>query len=231
MAAAALLIGSMTLCAASAAADPAEWDGLVHVKAKRLDAVYLLPGADFKPYTKVMFDPTEMALKKNWMRDYNNTTMSLGSRINDSDVQKAFEKARIRFADEFTKAYTAAGYQVVTTAGPDVLRLRTAVVNISVNAPDKKAPGRSRSFAGEAGDATLILEARDSESGELMGRALDRRLAGDNSSLLRNSMTNRNDFARLFAQWAKASVAGLADLKATPVVDPASVTPAPADDN
>ena len=217
--AAALLIGSLILTPALASAEMSPtWDGLVSVKAKRMDAVYLAPGADFKPYTKVMFDPTEVALKKGWLRDYNLGNREVGRRLTDADVQRAFETVRTRFAEAFTKAYTDAGYQVVTMPGPDVLRMRTAVVDLRVNAPDKMSGGRTRSYAREAGAATLVLEARDSESGQLMGRALDRRLAGDTPMLLRNSVTNKSDFSRLFNDWAKESVAGLAELKAMPAV-------------
>ena len=44
----------------SAADMPENWDGLVEVKPKRMDAAYLLPGADFRSYTKVMIDPSEV---------------------------------------------------------------------------------------------------------------------------------------------------------------------------
>jgi hypothetical protein len=211
---AAALIGAITFSAAIAAENPSpSWDGLIAVKSKRLDAVYLMPDADFRTYTKVMFDPVEVALKKNGLRDYNRTAGDLSGQISNADVQKAFETIRTEFSDTFAKIYSDAGYQVVTTPGPDVLRVRTGVMNLSVTAPDTR-PGNSRTFSRDAGEATLILEARDSESGAVMGRAVDRRLAGDTSRLMRNSVTNRSDFTRLFADWAKASVNGLAELKA-----------------
>ena len=50
------------------------WDGLIEVKPKRLDAAYLLPGADFRPYKKLMIDPVEVAFKKDWAKDYNQDT-------------------------------------------------------------------------------------------------------------------------------------------------------------
>jgi len=217
--AAALLIASLMRPPTLAAAQSSpSWDGLTQVKGKRMDAVFLAPGADFKPYTKVMFDPTEVALKKGWLRDYNMGSREVGRSLTDADVQRAFETVRTKFTEVFTKAYTEAGYQVVTAPGPDVLRVRTAVVDLRVNAPDKMSGGRTRSYAREAGAATLVLEARDSESGEILGRALDRRLAGDTPMLLRNSITNKSDFSRLFKDWAKESVAGLAELKAMPMV-------------
>jgi hypothetical protein len=147
-------------------------------------------------------------------------------RITDSDIEKAKETVRTKFGEDFAKAYNTAGYQVVTAPGPDVLRMRTGVVNLSVSAPDRRAAGNVRSFAREAGHATLVLEARDSQSGALLGRAFDQRLAGDTPLLMRNSVTNRSDFSRLFRDWAKESVAGLAELKSASA-GPMSASTAP----
>jgi hypothetical protein len=199
---------------AQAAKPPPTWDGLVQVKAKRADAAYIAPGADFSPYTKVMLDPTEVAFRKNWQRDYNNQAASLSQRISDKDAQELMDKVRAGFGQVFAEAYAQAGYQVVTEPGPDVLRLRTAVINLFVTAPDRPFAGRSRTFSEEAGEATLVLEARDSVTGALLGRAIDRQTVGDNGTYLRNSVTNRADFERLFRSWAKGSIAGLNELKA-----------------
>jgi hypothetical protein len=201
---------------------PANWDGLAAVKAKRADAVYLLPGADFRPYTKVMFDPTEAAMKKDYRRNYNRGNRDLSRQISETDIQKALDMVRTQSGESFTKAYTAAGYQVVTTPGPDVLRMKTAIINLDVKAPDIRSSSRTRSLSEEAGQATLVLEARDSMTGTLMGRALDRRYAGDNSMWLRNSVTNKGDFTRLFNTWAKESAEGLSELKSLSAVSVAS---------
>jgi hypothetical protein len=212
---AALILMAAGPLSALAASGPTEWDGLVKVKAKKFQAVYLLPGADFKPYTKIMMDPTEVDFQKNWLRDYNRSTTMLSAKISDADAAKGLQKVRTGFEKIFVKAYADAGYQVVTTPGPDVLRLRTGVVNLRVNAPDRMTAGRTRSYAPEAGQATLVLEARDSTSGALLGRALDNQLAGDMGPYVRNSVTNQADFERLFQTWAKASVQGLNRLKAS----------------
>ena len=205
---------------AMAAKAPAEWDGLVRVKSKRADYVYLLPGADFRSYNKVMLDPTELAFRKNWLRDYNNSTMSLSSRLSERDVQEMITKGSQEASEILAEAFKQGGYPVVTEGGPDVLRLRTGVVDISISAPDVNTAGRSLNFAREAGFATLVIEARDSVSGALLGRAVDGRVAGDNSMLLRNSVTNRSDFRQLMKRWADISVKGLGELKAqSPIND------------
>jgi hypothetical protein len=205
---------------AMAAKAPTTWDGLVRIKSKRLEYVYLLPGADFRGYTKVMLDPTELALKKNWLRDYNSSTMGLSSRLSERDVQDALAKASPVANEVLAEAFKEGGYPVVTESGPDVLRVRTAVVDISVSAPDVKTAGRSRSFAQEAGYATLVIEVRDSVSGALLGRAVDGKVAGDNGALVRNSVTNRSDFRQLVKRWASIGVKGLGELKSlSPIND------------
>src|SRR5437899_3713422 len=212
------LIGA-TAPPAAAATPPPAWDGLSLVKAKKVQAVYLLPGADFRGYSKVMIDPTEVAFKKDWVRDYNSRAVS--SRISDADAKKMLEAARTGFEEIFRQAYADAGYQVVTEPGADVLRVRTAVANLYVTAPDRQTMGRSRTYSREAGSATLILEVRDSLSGALLGRAVDSRIAGDTGPYMRNSVTNRADFKQLFARWAKISADGLTELKAmSPVAAP-----------
>jgi hypothetical protein len=204
---------AMTSSASLAADTPTNWDGLTQVKSKKLDAVYLLPEADFRTYTKVILDPPESAFQKNWVRDYNRSTSTLSGRISDKEAAEGLKKVSEGFAEVLTEEYQKGGYQIVTEPGPDVLRIRTGVVNLSVNAPDVPQAGRVNTFSEEAGEATLVIEVRDSLTNALMGRALDRRIAGDTGTYLRNSVTNWGDFHDLFKTWAKASVAGLATLK------------------
>jgi hypothetical protein len=125
-------------------------------------------------------------------------------------VTKGVAAASEIFVEEFNKG----GYQVVTEAGPDVLWLRTGVLNVRVSAPDTMEPGRTYTFANDAGEATYFIEVRDSTTGALLGRAVDRRLAGDNTIGQRNRATNRSDFRRLVERWAELSIRGLNELKA-----------------
>lgn len=198
---------------------PATWDGLVQVKAKRLDLAYLQPGADFRVYTKVILEPTEVAFQRNWQREHNQSS-PLSRRISNTDVEEAVTKGAAEAAGIFSVEWTKGGYAVVNEPGPDVLRIKTGIVNIWVNAPDVPSPGRSMSFAPEAGRATFFIEARDSMTGALLGRAVDQRYAGDTPMGWRSSMSNRADFRDLVASWAKDGVRGLNELKALSPVRP-----------
>lgn len=202
--------------AMSASKAPTSWDGLVPVKGKSMDYVYVMPGADFRPYGKVMLDPTEVAFKKNWLRDMNDS-VSTSRRMTEGDVAKIMEAARSGFEDIFREAFEQAGYQVVTTPGPDVLRIVTGVADLYINAPSAIEPvGISRTYTANAGEATLIVEVRDSESNALMGRVVDQRETRSSAGQMQrtSSVTNRSDFRDLFRNWAKICARGLGELKA-----------------
>ncbi|MBT2134083.1 DUF3313 family protein [Croceibacterium sp. LX-88] len=196
-----------------------QWENLVRVKSDKIDMVYLAPGADFRPYTKVMFATPHLAMRANWIRDQRRSSTQ-GLRISESFVREALDKATVEFEAIFRKAFADAGYTIVTTPGPDVMELVTGAIDIDVVAPDTPTSGRTRIYSDEAGAATIVIEARDSMTGAVLGRAIERRVAGDNGPWIRNRVTNRHDFEQIFERWAKASANGLAELKRLSPVDP-----------
>jgi hypothetical protein len=204
---------------AAPAAPAAATDNLLLVHSMQLQRVYLAPGADFRRFKRIILEPTEVAFADNWVRDFNRSRRG-GRPLTDRDADRIKNDVSTGIADTFSRAFRNAGYQIVDAAGPDVLRVHTKVANLALTAPDLKSPGRSRTFADTAGEATLILDARDSTSGALLGRALDRRVAGNSRMALRNSVTNRADFQRVAQAWARASVEDLAALNAASPVRP-----------
>lgn len=197
---------------------PDTWDGLYKVDSSKMEGVYLLPQADFRTYTKVMLDPTQIAFRKNWQRDQSDRNMA--NRISDLDARRILDTARDGFQDIFRKAYEKAGFQVVTAPAADVLRISTAVVNLDVEAPDTMSAGITRTYSRSAGGATLAVEARDSLSGALLGRAVDARELDNVGPYIRNRATNSWAFEQLFDDWAKRSAEGLNRLKALSPINP-----------
>src|SRR6476659_6954938 len=99
---AAAILGCLPLTVSIAApAPPVEWDGLQRVASKRFDLAYLQPGADFRSYSKVIVEPTEVSFRKNWRRDYNSGSRDLGGRVSDSSVDEAIAKGVAAATDIF----------------------------------------------------------------------------------------------------------------------------------
>ena len=205
----------------SHAAEDATWDGLQKVKSKRLDNAWLLPGADFRGYTKVIIDPLEVAFRKNWERDMNRASRSARARVSAEDADRIRMQMGEGFREVLVEDFAKAGYEVVTTPGPDVLRLTPGLVDVWINAPDTMQAGRSYSYTVEAGEATLALEARDSETGQLLGRAVDRRRTGDTGTWTwTTSVSNRAEFTNMFRQWSRILTNGLEALKEASPIEP-----------
>jgi len=211
---AAALCLALPATTAAAASPPPTWDNLVLTPSKRLKAVYLAPNADFRSYTKVMIDPSEVAFHKDWAKNINANSLGLSSRVDASDAQRIVVEAQKEFDKIFSERFESSGYTIVTAPGADVLRLRPAVLDLYISAPYPVTDVARRVYTVDAGRATFVVEVRDSVSGAVIGRAVDQRIAGDNSPMPRSRMSNRADFDDLFQRWAAASVKGLAELKA-----------------
>ena len=108
----------------------------------------------------------------------------------------------------------------MTAAGPDVLRVRIGVVNLFVNAPDTLSAGRSRSFTTNAGEATLIMEVRDSQTKARLASVADRRQTQGPGGQA-TTVSNIAEFNSLASRWARTAASGVVALKdASPVPDP-----------
>lgn len=214
----ALLIAAAVLAIALVApvdgnAPPPNWDGLVLVPSKRVNLVYLRPETDFAVYRKVMLDKPEIAYDKAWRRNYASSTRALSMRLSDNEIREMIDDGTQMLADAYAEQFRKAGYEIVTKPDADVMRLFVGLANVQITAPKPTEPG-VRTFSEETGRATLVLEARDSLSGALLGRAVDQRVIDDSLPMLRTDAGNRADFDSQFRQWARISAVGLTDLKA-----------------
>jgi hypothetical protein len=213
----ALLLGA----AAPALTATPSWDGLTEVNSRRMGATFLLAGADFRPYKKVMLAEPEVAFQNNWMRDVNRGRSA--RRVSQADADRILATVATNLTDIFASEFTRAGFEVVTKPGPDVLKLNVDIINLFVNAPDTGSSARSASFTTNAGEATIVLEARDSETNALLARAVDRSRTQNNAGMgtRANSVTNTADFRRLAQSWARNTATALQNLQAvSPVPDP-----------
>ncbi len=185
-------------------------DGLVKIRARHMDLAWLRPGADFRPYTKVIIDPTQVAFRPDWRKDYNLNATG-GNWVSQEQADKIMAAAQTNFDEIFRDAFRKAGYEVVTAPGPDVLRVNSGVLDLVVNAP--LGLSGPTSWIISAGQAALIVEVRDSATHALLGRVADRRQTQALGRQIASTATNLYDFRLLFNLWAGICTNALAELK------------------
>lgn len=215
MAAMAALACTLVSVAPAQGAAPAGADGLVAVKAKDFDQVLLLPGADFRPYRKVLLRRAEVAFQKGWLRDINAGTASRVNKVSEADALRIVDALRAGVDEVWAEAFRKAGYEVVAAPGEGVLEVSPRIVDLYLNAVAPPGSGLARAYAIQTGEATLHLEVRDSRLGTLLGRASDRRETLKSAQARMAAPGAQSaDFARLFAAWAAITVKGLEELEA-----------------
>jgi hypothetical protein len=215
VAALACCVAALTVQAGQSEFPAVDTFGLPRVESARVQALYLDPQADFSRYTRVAIGDVEVAFRKNWMRDQNQSRRSPGSRITDQDAERIRGAIAELFRTIFREELVKGGYEVVegpvvTDEADNLLILVPAILNLDVTAPDKMTAGRSRTFTTTAGSMTLYLEFHEAVSDALLGRALDSKTAPDRSYMsISNSVTNRAEASRMLRRWARMLVEAL----------------------
>ncbi len=158
---------------------------------------------DLTPYTRFMLDPVEVA----YQRDPGNRRRSGGAGANDNFALSPSQMETLKdlFQEAVVEALTKDdGYELMTEPGPDVLRITASLIDLVVRVPTER-DGRQAMATQSYGLVTLILELRDSQSGEIFARAGDRRdpTRDTSAGLAEVSPTfMRSDTNRLFQHWA-----------------------------
>ena len=177
-------------------------DGLELRKQTKQRVVYVKPGATVSQYESVAILDPYIEFAKNWVRDYNSSTRGASQKISDKDLEKAKQDLTTQFKTVFREELTKGGYQVKDGAGPGVLVLRPALINIEVNAPDLMTPGRSTTYVESAGQMTLYLELWDGAANTILARVLDAQSDSTVYTQNANSVTNKWASERMLRDWA-----------------------------
>jgi Protein of unknown function (DUF3313) len=205
----ALAAGVLLLQACATSQGPApSWDGLELREQKKLDAVYVKPNVTFAAYKQVILDPVTVKFSENW--DPNRNSAQRIQQFSKDDI----EAIRTGIADEFHKVFekvlTEGGYKLTQEAGPEVLHVGAALIDIYITAPDAMTAGRSRTYTTDSGRVTLVMEMVDSITGETLARVVDKEEgSGIETWQWTNKVTNVADLDAALKKWAMALRAGL----------------------
>ncbi len=177
----------------------ADAEGLVKVKVPGLQTVYARPGVNLASYDKVMLDPIAVAFSKNWG---SRNPLRRITAEEQQEIKTGLEKIlREEFKKELSKSQR---YSVVDTPGDDVLKITAEIRDLQINAPDLQEAGITRTYTLSAGEMTLVAELRDSASGALIARVIDRERDPDSPWLQWTTrMDNIIAAQRAAAGWAR----------------------------
>jgi hypothetical protein len=184
-------------------------DGLHRITNSVFRDAWMKPDADFGVYTKVMLDPVGISYRRkpthsHYSRGQSNFALT---ERQSADFKRYFREAFTKEIDRIDS------FELVEAAGPDVLRIEPAIIDLVVKVPTHTRPAMDRVFTTSTADMTLLMELRDSPSGEILARVEERREArnpgrgsggGSVADLYdSNAVTDTDAIRRVFRRWAE----------------------------
>ena len=183
------------------------FDGLVRIDNARFSHAWVDPDIDLSRYKKIIPMRAEFEF-----RAVRKTTTSM-ARSNESEFWIS-DQNRERLVEIVTEAFTdelgrSEHFTITDTPASDTLIIVGTLHDIVSRVPPEQV-GRSDIWLSSVGEATLVLVAKDSLSGETIYRAADRRAAERVGSMVRsNTVANTAEVRRLARQWATRLREGL----------------------
>ncbi|MDH3848694.1 MAG: DUF3313 domain-containing protein [Gammaproteobacteria bacterium] len=149
------------------------FDGLVRIDNSRFAGAWIDPEIDLTQYTKII--PGGAAFE---FRNVQKTSAMAARRsnerefwISDANKQRLTDTVSEVFTEELQKSEH---FTLADESGPDTLIINGALHDIVSRVPPEDV-GRSEIYLRSLGEATLIIELRDSLSNEVIYRAVERR--------------------------------------------------------
>ena len=178
------------------------FDGLVRIDNARFAGAWIDPDVDLKQYTKIIPGGAEFEF-----RNVQKMSASAARRANerefwisDSDKQRLADTVTEVFEEELQKSKY---FTVTDEPAPDALVIVGGLHDIVSQVPPEDV-GRSEVWLRSLGEATLVIELRDSLSNEVVYRAVERRAAENvgNQMIRANTATTWAEVRRWARRWA-----------------------------
>ena len=206
----AFAVGCTTGPAVIDTASEATFDGLYPVKNVKADEAWARPDIDLSQYTKIMAVRAEVQYRTavNQGKTQADRTRG-GPYFIDAATRTQFEALVSQtFREELGKSER---YEMVDEPGPDVLLVSGSLLDVASFVPESPTGMNAGAAIRKIGEATLVLELRDSESGTALARSIDRRAAENYGGQMQssNSVSNTYEVTRLLKFWAERLREGL----------------------
>jgi hypothetical protein len=194
-------------------------DGLTRVDNSALDVAWVRAGTDLSGYSKILFKGVGIEYRpaKGPYSGRAGSTATVASSRSETEFQlddatkgAVGEEIQAAFLEELAKSQR---FQIVDQPGEDVLTLNAGLLDVVSRVPPDNL-GRGAVYLDRVGEATLVMELRDSMSNAIFARAIDRRAAERSAGMMMesNTVTNRAEVRRLGRRWASLVRSGLETL-------------------
>ena len=188
--------------------DATTHDGLTRLDRTIMDTVWARQDIDLSGVTKVRFNGLGVEYR-NVNGPYSGragvgSSRAQASRSNEFQLDEA---TRALFEEEIQGAFMeeigrSTVFEVTEEAGPNVIDVHVGLLDVVSRVPPDTV-GRSRIFIDSVGEATLVLEVRDSISNTTLVRAVDRRAAQGFTMQESTPPRNRAEVRRLGRRWGQ----------------------------
>jgi hypothetical protein len=180
------------------------FDGLHEVKGGRADQSWAKPGVDLTQYSKIILQGAGIEYRTGGQSGNSMIARSRGGPYEVTDDQKSRLRALVieGFFEELDKSEH---FTIVAESGPDVLAVRAALLDVVSWVPPEPA-GRGGVYITQVGEATLVLELRDSITDAILARSVDRRAVeadGFGDLSYSSQVSNEADVRRVIRSWAR----------------------------
>jgi hypothetical protein len=178
------------------------FDGLHEVKGGRADQAWARPGFDLSQYSKIVVQGAGIEYRPGG--NASRRPSSRGGPYAVTEDQK--ERLRAGVAEAFVEELSKSEhFTIVSEPGPDVLLVRGSLLDVVSWVPPQPM-GRGDIYISQVGEATLVLELRDSITEAILARSIDRRAiesGGMGNLSYSNPVSNQADVKRVIRTWAR----------------------------
>jgi len=181
--------------------DGESFDGLLEVTNSSASAAWVRRDFDLSGYSRVRLEGAGIEY-----RPVRSGSRRLGSANEGFPVSPS---AQARLVDVMRKAFEqelarSKRFALTEEIGPGVLTVWAGLLDVVSFAPPQRA-GRNDIFLRRLGEATLVIELRDSESNATLARVMDRRALENmtRGGTHSNAVNNFADVQKLATSWAR----------------------------
>ena len=185
------------------------FDGLVRIDHSRFAGAWIDPDIDLRQYNKIIPGGAEFEFRNVQRMSATAARRSNENEfwISDSNRQRLIDTVSEVFDEELQNSEH---FTVAETPGPDTLIIVGGLHDIVSQVPPENI-GRSEVWLSSLGEATLVIELRDSLSNEVIYRAVERRAIErpGNQMVRANTATTWAEVRRWARRWAVSLREGL----------------------